>query len=86
MPGGVLADWKERRLDALRRERCEHCRRVTRPRAVVECQYDLALFEEVMSFELLKAEPRPTTRVYFDEAGHSERVRIGRTSGRCSNG
>src|SRR5262249_61844593 len=83
MPGRVLADGKERCLDALRCECGEHCRRITWPRAIIECQYDFALLEEVMSLELLEAESRPTGRVYLHYARHSERVRIALASGNC---
>ena len=47
--------------------RCEHCRRVVNPRAIVERQYDFAGLEEVMLLEVFEAEARSTSRIDFDD-------------------
>jgi hypothetical protein len=54
--GGVQADREENRLGAVRGERGEHGGGVLRPRAVVECEHDLAFAQEVVALEVFEAE------------------------------
>jgi hypothetical protein len=51
MPAHMLADRKKCRLQALRRQRRQHGRRIAGPWAVVEGQHDLARFQEIVGLE-----------------------------------
>ena len=77
MVGRVLADREEQALGAFVRERLQHGGRVDRPRTVVERQHDFLLSEEVELLEMLEAEAGAARRVDLDDAGHTQRVRIG---------
>jgi hypothetical protein len=74
--GGVLADGKERRLDAFVGQRLEHGGG-GRPGAVVEGQHHLVVAQEVVHLEMLESEAGSAGGVDFDGSGHAERVRIG---------
>jgi len=76
MPAHVLADREKRRLQALRRQGCQHGGRIAGPRAVVEGQHDLARFEEIVGLELIGAEAGPARRVDLHRTVDSQRVGI----------
>ena len=77
MIGGVLADREEHRLGAFIGERLEHGGRIGRPRAVVECQHDFLVGQEVELLEMLEAEARSAGGVDFHHAADAQRIRIG---------
>src|SRR5262245_57426344 len=76
MPPGVLSDRKKDCFGALIRERLEHGWRMTRPRTIIEGEYDFLVAQEIISLEVLKAEARPAGRVDFNNPRDAERVGI----------
>ena len=68
VPHRVLANLEERGLEAIVCERLEHRRRVVRPRAVVESQYNFLIVQEIVLFEMLEAEAGTTCGVDLNNA------------------
>jgi hypothetical protein len=67
MPGGVLADLEEGRLQTFVGQRLEHGRRVPRPGTIVEGQDDFLVAEEVILLEMLKAEAGTADGIDLDD-------------------
>ena len=70
MPGGVLADLEEGRLEALIGQRLDDGRRIARPRPVVEGQNDFVLVQEIVLLEVFEAECRAARGVDLHRAGN----------------
>src|SRR5438552_10173518 len=75
-PTRVFADLKECRLGAAVLQRLEHHRRVSRPGAVVECQSDFPIAQEIILLEMLGSERRAACRIDLNDPREPERVRI----------
>ena len=76
MPGRVLADLKEGRLETLVGERLEHGQGVLRPGTVVEGQHHFLVAQEIILLEMLEAEPGPAGRIDFDDARKAHPARL----------
>ena len=68
VPHRVLANLEERGLEAIVGERLEHRRRVVRPRAVVESQYNFPIAQEIVLLEMLEAKAGTTCGVDLNNA------------------
>ena len=84
MPGRVLADLEESRLEAFVGQRPEHGERVAGPRAVVESQDDFLVAQEVILLEVLEAEAGTAGGVDFDDTRQAHAV--GLVAGRYAFG
>ena len=84
--GGVLADRKEGRPEALVGKRLEHRLGVVEPGAVVEGEHDLVVAQEIVVLEVLGAEARPSSGVDLDHAGNAHGIWIVAGDGRLCGG
>src|ERR1051325_10872979 len=76
VPASVLADWEEYRLGALISQRLEYCRRVARPRTIVEGEHDLVVLQKIVGLEMLKAETGAARGIDLNHTGNAEGVGI----------
>ena len=74
--GGMGADREEDRLGAVCGKRGEHGGRVLGPWTIVEREHDLALAQEVVALEVLKAEAGAAGGVDFDDPRNAESIWI----------
>jgi hypothetical protein len=74
--GGMQADREEDRLGAVCGEGGEHCRRVLRPRAVIEGEHHLAFAQEIMALEVLESKAGPAGGVDFDHTRNPQGIGI----------
>ena len=82
--GRMLADRKENSGGAFVGQRLQHRGGVDRPRAIVKCQHDFVIAQEIELLEVFEAESGAAGGVDFNHAGYAERVGIGTRQFRCA--